>query len=76
MSTDNEAIFPPVTPMPTPSWLLMRWKRSNNYAARQGCTVYAAGCVFQRSPDALIASSHVIAVHDQTVGAANNYWRE
>lgn len=25
--------------------------------------------------DALIASSHVIAVHFQTIAAANNYWR-
>ncbi|MEX0890380.1 MAG: hexameric tyrosine-coordinated heme protein [Balneolaceae bacterium] len=32
--------------------------------------------VYSKDPDALIASSHVIAVHFQTVAAANNYWRE
>lgn len=32
--------------------------------------------VYSKDPDALIASSHVIAVHYQTVAAANNYWRE
>lgn len=31
--------------------------------------------VYSKDPDALIASSHVIAVHFQTVAAANNYWR-
>ena len=31
--------------------------------------------VYTRDPDALIASSHVIAVHFQTVAAANNYWK-
>lgn len=32
--------------------------------------------VYSKDPDALIASSHVIAVHFQTVAAANNYWRD
>ncbi|WP_416138506.1 hexameric tyrosine-coordinated heme protein [Halomonas sp. HK25] len=27
-------------------------------------------------PDSLIAASHVIATHFQTVAAANHYWRE
>nr|WP_199535438.1 hexameric tyrosine-coordinated heme protein [Rhodohalobacter sp. SW132] len=31
--------------------------------------------VYAKDPDALIASSHVVAVHFQTVAAANNYWR-
>ncbi len=30
---------------------------------------------YANNADALIASSHVIAVHFQTVAAANNYWR-
>lgn len=32
--------------------------------------------VYVKDPDALIASSQVIAIHFQTVAAANNYWRE
>lgn len=31
--------------------------------------------VYERDADALIASSHVVAVNFQTVAAANNYWR-
>lgn len=31
--------------------------------------------VYSKDPDALIASSQVIAVHFQTVAAANNYWK-
>ena len=31
--------------------------------------------VYERDADALIASSHVIAVHFQTVATANNWWR-
>jgi len=31
---------------------------------------------YARDPDALIASSQVIAIHFQTVAAANNYWRK
>lgn len=31
--------------------------------------------VYSKDPDALIASSQVIAIHYQTVAAANNYWR-
>lgn len=31
---------------------------------------------YSKDPDALIASSQVIAIHYQTVAAANNYWRE
>ena len=31
--------------------------------------------VYSKDPDALIASSQVIAIHFQTVAAANNYWR-
>jgi len=32
--------------------------------------------VYAKDPDALIASSQVIAIHFQTVAAANNYWRK
>ncbi|HLR24837.1 MAG TPA: hexameric tyrosine-coordinated heme protein [Fodinibius sp.] len=32
--------------------------------------------VYAKDPDALIAASHVVAVHYQTVAAANNYWRD
>ncbi|WP_069131304.1 hexameric tyrosine-coordinated heme protein [Rhodohalobacter halophilus] len=32
--------------------------------------------VYSKDPDALIASSQVIAIHFQTVAAANNYWRQ
>jgi len=32
--------------------------------------------VYSKNPDALIASSQVIAIHYQTVAAANNYWRD
>ena len=32
--------------------------------------------VYSKDPDALIASSQVIAIHYQTVSAANNYWRD
>lgn len=32
--------------------------------------------VYANDPDALIASSQVIAIHFQTIAAANNYWRE
>jgi len=32
--------------------------------------------VYSKDPDALIAASHVVAVHYQTVAAANNYWRD
>lgn len=31
---------------------------------------------YANSADALTAASHVIAVHYQTVAAANNYWRK
>lgn len=31
---------------------------------------------YARDPDSLIAASHVVAVHFQTVAAANNYWRD
>lgn len=31
---------------------------------------------YANNPDSLIAVSHVIAVHFQTVAAANNYWRK
>lgn len=30
---------------------------------------------YANNPDSLTAASHVIAVHFQTVAAANNYWR-
>lgn len=30
---------------------------------------------YARDPDSLTAASHVVAVHFQTVAAANNYWR-
>jgi hypothetical protein len=32
--------------------------------------------VYSRDPDALIASSQVIAIHFQTIAAANNYWKD
>lgn len=31
--------------------------------------------VYEKDADSLTAASHVIAVHFQTVAAANNYWR-
>ncbi len=31
---------------------------------------------YSKDPDALIASSQVIAIHFQTIAAANNYWRD
>jgi len=31
---------------------------------------------YSKDPDSLIAASHVVAVHFQTVAAANDYWRE
>ncbi|RYG72943.1 peroxidase [Lentibacillus lipolyticus] len=31
--------------------------------------------VYSRNPDSLIATSQVIAIHFQTIAAANNYWR-
>lgn len=31
---------------------------------------------YANDPDSLVAVSHVVAVHFQTVAAANNYWRE
>ncbi|SEK75417.1 hexameric tyrosine-coordinated heme protein [Halomonas daqiaonensis] len=31
---------------------------------------------YAENPDSLIAASHVIATHFQTVAAANDYWRE
>lgn len=31
---------------------------------------------YAHDPDSLIAVSHVIATHFQTVAAANNYWRQ
>ncbi|HHX82686.1 MAG TPA: peroxidase [Pseudomonadaceae bacterium] len=30
---------------------------------------------YARDPDSLTAASHVVAVHFQTIAAANNYWR-
>jgi len=32
--------------------------------------------VYEVDADALIASSHVVAVHFQTIAAANNWWRK
>lgn len=32
--------------------------------------------VYSEDPDSLTAASQVIAVHFQTVAAANNYWRD
>jgi len=31
---------------------------------------------YAHDPDALIAASQVIAIHFQTIAAANNYWRQ
>jgi len=31
--------------------------------------------VYSRNADSVIASSQVIAIHFQTIAAANNYWR-
>jgi hypothetical protein len=31
---------------------------------------------YAHNAEALIAASHVVAVHFQTIAAANNYWRE
>ncbi len=52
--------------------------------ARKGVTetqtdreiLFALREVYATDPDALIASSQVIAIHFQTVAAANNYWRD
>jgi hypothetical protein len=52
--------------------------------ARKGVTetqsdrevLFALREVYAKDPDALIASSQVIAIHFQTVAAANNYWRK
>ncbi|GFZ80476.1 hypothetical protein GCM10010978_21990 [Compostibacillus humi] len=30
---------------------------------------------YSKNPDSLIAASEVIAIHFQTVAAANNYWK-
>ncbi len=30
--------------------------------------------IYEENADSLIASSHVVATHFQTVAAANNYW--
>lgn len=42
----------------------------NREALKEGRKEYAT------DPESLIAASHVVAVHFQTVAAANNYWRE
>ena len=31
---------------------------------------------YSRDADSLIAASHVVSVHFQTIAAANNYWRD
>lgn len=31
---------------------------------------------YSNNPDSLIAASHVVAVHFQTIAAANDYWRD
>jgi len=31
---------------------------------------------YAQDPDSLIAASHVVAIHFQTISAANNYWRD
>ena len=31
---------------------------------------------YAHDPDSLIAASHVVAIHFQTIAAANDYWRE
>jgi hypothetical protein len=31
---------------------------------------------YSHDPDSLIAASHVVAVHFQTIAAANDYWRD
>lgn len=38
--------------------------------------LFALRDVYAKDPDALIASSQVIAIHFQTVAEANNYWRD
>lgn len=51
--------------------------------ARKGITVtqpnkevlFMLRDVYSKDPDALIASSQVIAIHFQTVAAANDYWK-
>ncbi len=32
--------------------------------------------VYSKNADSLIAASQVVAIHFQTIAAANNYWRE
>lgn len=31
---------------------------------------------YSHNPDSLIAASHVVAIHFQTIAEANNYWRK
>jgi len=31
---------------------------------------------YSHDPDSLIAASHVVAIHFQTIAEANNYWRK
>lgn len=38
--------------------------------------LHATRPAYAHDPEALIAASHVVAVHFQTVAAANDYWRD
>lgn len=38
--------------------------------------LHAARPAYAHDPEALIDASHVVAVHFQTVAAANDYWRD
>lgn len=38
--------------------------------------LHATRPAYAHDPEALIAASHVVAVHFQTVAAANDHWRD
>ena len=54
------------------------YRRLPEVLAAQGPTVEVLHTLrpeYSRDSDALIAASHVVAVHFQTIAAANDYWR-
>lgn len=75
----------------TPSWLpsLMTETPEEGFAlaltlARKGVSstqtdrevLFAERPEYSTDADSLIAASHVVAVHFQTIAAANDYWRD
>lgn len=76
---------------PAPSWLpsLVTATPEEGFAlavalSRKGVSttqpdrevLFALRPEYSSDADSLIAASHVVAVHFQTIAAANNYWRE